>query len=71
MTLVSLGLAIGIAAALAATRALGSLLHGVTATDPVSFAGMSLVLIAVAFVATVIPARRAAGIDPVLALKAE
>ncbi len=62
---------IGLAGSFAATRVMEGVLFGVTPTDPVAFAGMSLVLIAVSFVATVIPARRAARIDPILALRSE
>jgi putative ABC transport system permease protein len=71
MTLVGLGLAIGLAGSWASTRLLAGVLHGITPTDPLAFAGMSAVLIAVAFVATVIPARRAARIDPMIALRTE
>jgi putative ABC transport system permease protein len=71
MTLVGLGLAIGLAGSWASTRLLAGVLHGITPTDPLAFAGMSAVLIAVAFVATMIPARRAARIDPMIALRTE
>ena len=71
LKLVGVGLGIGLIASFGATRVLASMLYGVKPTDPVSFAGMSLLLVAVATVATVIPARRAARIDPILALRAE
>jgi ABC-type lipoprotein release transport system permease subunit len=58
-------------ASLALTRAIVSLLVGVTPTDPVTFLGVSLLLAAVALVASYIPARRAARVDPMLALRAE
>ncbi len=71
LRLVGAGLVIGLLASFAATRLLKSLLHGVGAADPLSFAGMSLLLLAVAAIATAIPSRRAARIDPILALRAE
>jgi putative ABC transport system permease protein len=71
MALVAIGLGIGLAGALAVTRLLRSLLFEVSPTDPVAFAGMAGVLLVVAVVATIVPARRAAGIDPMSALRAE
>jgi putative ABC transport system permease protein len=65
------GLAIGIAGALRLTRLLSSLLYGVTPTDPLTFAAVSLILISVALLACYIPARRAAKIDPMLSLRYE
>ncbi len=64
------GAAIGLAGALALTRLLTRLLFGVTATDPSTFAGIALLLIAVALAAGYLPARRAARIDPQAALRA-
>ena len=66
-----LGLLIGIPLALVATGALASLLFGVTARDPMVFAQASLVLLLSAAVAAVLPARRAASIDPARALRAD
>ncbi|HEU5451898.1 MAG TPA: ABC transporter permease [Terriglobales bacterium] len=66
-----LGLAIGIAGALAASRLLRSVLFGVSPADPLTFVIVPLVLIVVAFLASYLPARRAARIDPVVALRAE
>ncbi len=71
MRLAAAGLAIGMAAAVPATRALEALLVGVSATDPLTFAGMALLLLAVAWVACALPARRATRIDPMTALRCE
>jgi len=63
------GIAIGTGGAWAVTRLLNSLLYGVTATDPLTFAGTSLLLICVALLASYVPARQAVRIDPVAALR--
>jgi ABC-type antimicrobial peptide transport system permease subunit len=71
MRLVIAGLALGLAAAIATTRVLSGMLHGVSALDPLVFVGVSVVLIATALIACVLPARRAAAIDPIDALRVE
>lgn len=65
------GLAVGAVAALASTRLLSSLLYGVRPSDPLIFAGVFGTLLAVALAASILPARRAASIDPLKALRTE
>jgi putative ABC transport system permease protein len=65
------GLALGIAASLALTRYLKSVLFGVTATDVLTYAAVALLLCLVSLVACYIPARRATKIDPMMALRHE
>ena len=71
MTLAAFGLVVGVAVALAATRLMTRLLYGVSATDPLTFVGIVLLLAAVAFVASWLPARRAVATDPTMALRAD
>ena len=70
-TLLAIGIALGLAGSFALTRTLSALLFGVTATDPLTFAGVSLLLAFVALIASFIPAQRATRIDPVIALRWE
>jgi putative ABC transport system permease protein len=71
LTLPSVGLAIGLAASLFLTRALRSMLYGVSATNPIVFGAVAALLAAVAAIACYVPARRTARVDPVVALKSE
>lgn len=69
--LVAMGLVVGLLGAMGVTRALGSLLYGVTPTDPLTFVAVSLVLLTVAAAASALPARRATAIDPAETLRGE
>jgi ABC-type antimicrobial peptide transport system permease subunit len=71
MMLVLIGVVIGLAGALVLTRVMSSLLFAVTERDPVTFVVVAALLIAVAFIACFVPARRATKVDPLLALRYE
>ncbi len=71
LVLTLIGVALGLVAALALTRVMQNLLFGVSATDPITFTGVSLTLITIAFLASFIPARRATRVDPLTALRHE
>jgi putative ABC transport system permease protein len=71
MKLVLSGLALGLVVSLGVTRLLASLLFGTSARDPLTFAAVTLLLIVVALLAAYIPARRAAMVDPIVALRYE
>lgn len=66
-----IGVAVGLVASLALTRVLSSLLYGIGTADPLSFAGVASVTVALALLASYLPARRATGIDPAEALRHE
>jgi ABC-type antimicrobial peptide transport system permease subunit len=69
--LLAAGIAIGLAVAVVATRALGSLLFGIGAFDPVTYLGVSVLLVVVGLAASYLPARRASNVDPNVSLRAE
>jgi ABC-type antimicrobial peptide transport system permease subunit len=71
LTLAAVGVALGLLGAFGITRVIQSLLYNVTATDPVSFAGVSVFLALIAGAASYLPARRATAVDPIVALRNE
>jgi putative ABC transport system permease protein len=66
-----IGVAAGLTLALALTRFLSSLLYGVSAADPITFASIALLFAVVALTASYLPARRAMKVDPLIALRHE
>jgi predicted permease len=71
LRLAALGVAVGLAVSLAANQIMSSLVYGVTTTDPLTFAGVALILLVVALTAVYVPARRATTVDPLTALRNE
>jgi putative ABC transport system permease protein len=71
LRLAVLGLAIGLALALLATRLLSGMLFGISSTDPATYAAITVILFVVAILASYIPARRATNVDPMIALRTE
>jgi len=71
MTLAATGVTLGIGAAVGTTRLMSALLHGVSPVDPLTYALVAVVLFVVTLLASYAPARRAAGVDPMVALRAE
>ena len=71
MMLVLVGIGLGLAASLAATGMIASFLYGMSATDPATFVGVSLLLLGTAMAACIVPARRAMKVDPIIALRYE
>ena len=71
LKLALIGAAFGLAGGLVVTRLVSSLLYDVTPTDPVTFISVVLLLLSVAVVASWLPARRAANVDPMVALRTE
>jgi len=69
--MIAAGLALGLAGAMALTRFLSSELWEIQSTDPATFVGVSLLLIAVALLACLVPTRRAVQVDPMIALRYE
>jgi putative ABC transport system permease protein len=71
MTMTLIGLVLGLIGAFLLSRVIAGLLYGVSAKDPLTFAGVSIVLLVVALLACLLPARRATRVNPIVALRAE
>jgi ABC-type antimicrobial peptide transport system permease subunit len=68
---VLIGVVIGVVVALATTRLMGALLFGIKAVDPIVFAAMSVMMIAIGMLASYMPARRASSVDPIVSLRSD
>jgi ABC-type antimicrobial peptide transport system permease subunit len=68
---VMIGVVIGIGVAIASTRLMGALLFGVKAVDPLVFAAMAVMMLAIGVLASYMPARRASSVDPVVSLRSD
>jgi ABC-type antimicrobial peptide transport system permease subunit len=71
MTIAWVGLAVGVVASLALTRYLTTMLFGVAPTDPLTFAALTMTMVVVSLLACYVPARRAARVDPLVAIRTE
>jgi putative ABC transport system permease protein len=71
MTMTAIGLALGLIGVFALSRVMVGLLYGVSPTDPLTYTGVSIVLLVVALLACLIPARRATRVEPIVALRSE
>jgi putative ABC transport system permease protein len=71
LRLAAIGIVIGLVGSLGVTRVIGSLLYGITPTDPLTFAAAALFIVVVALVASYVPTQRAVGVDPLVALRSE
>jgi putative ABC transport system permease protein len=71
LTLTAIGTVLGLAAAASLTRVMSSLLYGISPLDPLTYVAVPVVLLSAALFASYLPARRAAAVDPVLALKTD
>lgn len=71
LRLAGFGVVLGLAGAFALTRLISGMLHGVSATDPVTYLAVPVLLVVVAALACLLPARKATAVDPTLALAAE